>query len=1814
MKPFATHTILSFTTNRIEKIVRYSFIICLLFFFSSTLSATTYYSNNADISNISNWWTNTDGTGSNPTDFTTAGDVFIVQAGHTGCNLNAALTIGSGVTLEVNENLNVEWQSFTINGTLTPAASVIISNTDNLTGSGTVQVTRTNTSEDNFSTQFTGNKSLTNLTIEFIGSSTQYINSFTSYGTLKINNNTTFTSDNWTETNTLIIEPGKTLDLASHAIKVKNTVTNNGTVSGSASDYYGQLSMQSGTSAYTIEGDGTYYNLKLNDTEEFTITGNNSITYYLEITSGTPLTLNCGTTTTITGDMNNAGTITGPTTSGYYARIANSNTVTNTGNIGASSSYIAFSGSISGGTIGSNVLQNSSQTATCSSGTTYYSNNADISNTSNWYTNTDGTGTNPTDFTGADDIFIVQAGHTCTMSSSTTFAGTITVNGTLNPDAAAIISGGTLNGSGTVKVTRTAATADFSSQYTQSTKTLTALTVDYANATGGQTISAVTYSNLVLSNTSGVQTAANNLTVNGTLTISSGSTMAMGTYNLGTPTAITMALSSQITGSGSITLGGDITYTGTGGASTIAPDIILGSSARRIAVPDGSSANDVSLTGNISGTGTFSKSGLGTLQLSGINTNTGLVTAEQGKIVLGSKDAFDGNPWVSIWGGAMLDLQGYSPDGNGRLQLQGTGISNAGALTNTSATAVTYTGPLQLLNYGNDFASIIAHNGSINLSNTSTISNDGNGTYTEITLILGGSTGGTLAGALEDGTKTIHLTKQDAGTWTLTGNNTYTGNTTITDGILQLGAADRISNSSTIVLDGGTFSTGSSSGYNETLGTFQLSSSSTINLGSGVHTLTFANSSAVTWAGTTLSITGWTGTENTSGTAGKIMVDVGGLTSDQLAKVSFTGYDMGGTILGTGELVPLLVPPTITISTTDLSGFTYCENSGPSTSQTYTIEGSNLTDDITITPPVNYEISQDNSTWINSSSTLNLPHTSGDVASTTIYVRLASGLSPGTYNSQIIAHTSTDATQKDISCSGSVSTESLVTLASPSQISAADVEQATSRHILSAFTIASSADDAIITNIDFPTTGTYASADITKFQLWYNSSNDFASATQIGADITSSLTAGTHSFSGLSQTILNGSTGYFWITTNISPSATINNTITVSDISTSDITISGCHSKSGSISTAGTQTIIAATVTTYYSTASGNWDSNTTWSTSGCDGTAASSYPTTTDNVIICNTHTVTANVDITTSGTVTVKSGGALTINDNIEINSEIIVETGGTINWPNTIEIGEHANIYVNGDINAGTKTIIYQDNYIDINAGKIEATGTVSFSQLQSASSTKGGSIKGTSINIGTYGNTTGVDVAFDGETSISTYKGYGYTYFTNGNLNITTYDTENTSSVTENQILGDGGHVNFTNKVFVKNASLQTHITNGNAYFNGGLDNLWTTNTPPSRIIADTVFISNDLKGESNADLFIEAHLVQQNDVIITQNSDGNIYIQKDYISNGYETNFNNTDATFKIEGNSYFDNATGLLNTNGTIVTLGNSYMSGTGTFGANNGPIYVGGFLTIDELQISFQGSGYGYIGNTATAQEFIDAGIYDDNYDASTTIGGTGNHPRNSSNNPDSNEGRYLSIAGGQITDASMLKSVDDAETDGLDIYPEEWLPITLSEFYAVKNTNNTVTLHWKTESEHNNDYFTILRSDNGRDFSPIATINGAGNSNYSISYSHTDIEKCTGITYYKLSQTDFDGTTKHSKIITLYNCKNNVTFTIHDNKITINFMDLHNRYHIMLTDISGKIHFSQSFQNIQEKSIPLPPEKGVYIISTISKKSGIINKKIIR
>jgi hypothetical protein len=102
---------------------------------------------------------------------------------------------------------------------------------------------------------------------------------------------------------------------------------------------------------------------------------------------------------------------------------------------------------------------------------------------------------------------------------------------------------------------------------------------------------------------------------------------------------------------------------------------------------------------------------------------------------------------------------------------------------------------------------------------------------------------------------------------------------------------------------------------------------------------------------------------------------------------------------------------------------------------------------------------------------------------------------------------------------------------------------------------------------------------------------------------------------------------------------------------------------------------------------------------------------------------------------------------------------------------------------------------------------------------------------------------------------------------------------------------------------------------------------------------------------------------------------------------------------------------------------------------------------------------------------------------------------------------------------------------------YPYVWgavvLPIELTNFTASPD-KNVVDLRWETESELNNDFFSLQHSTDGLNFNEIARIPGSGTSTHSIEYKYTDQFASPGINYYRLVQNDLDGTIHYSQVVT--------------------------------------------------------------------------------
>jgi hypothetical protein len=96
---------------------------------------------------------------------------------------------------------------------------------------------------------------------------------------------------------------------------------------------------------------------------------------------------------------------------------------------------------------------------------------------------------------------------------------------------------------------------------------------------------------------------------------------------------------------------------------------------------------------------------------------------------------------------------------------------------------------------------------------------------------------------------------------------------------------------------------------------------------------------------------------------------------------------------------------------------------------------------------------------------------------------------------------------------------------------------------------------------------------------------------------------------------------------------------------------------------------------------------------------------------------------------------------------------------------------------------------------------------------------------------------------------------------------------------------------------------------------------------------------------------------------------------------------------------------------------------------------------------------------------------------------------------------------------------------------YNSSPLPVELVYFRAEKQ-GRSVNLSWATSVEINNGSFTVERSSDGVHFTGIQEIKGQGNSSGLVLYSYQDAAP-QAINYYRLKQTDFNGSITLSSVV---------------------------------------------------------------------------------
>ena len=310
---------------------------------------------------------------------------------------------------------------------------------------------------------------------------------------------------------------------------------------------------------------------------------------------------------------------------------------------------------------------------------------------------------------------------------------------------------------------------------------------------------------------------------NGTVSIAAGGTVAGGNFtNLssGTVTNLGTISSTLLVNQGNVVLGGSINnFQQTSGTNVISGRGTVTGTATI-------SGGLFDLNGGTYSNGLMVLGGTGVLTSSVANPTFNGGLSNNGTVYLSQGVTFNG----TVTNMATFTWQGMI--NNAYVQSAGTNLLTGNA---TITGGVTVNGGVVNLNGNNETTDALNGNGG-------TINNNGGGAST---LTIGmNNGGGTYSGVISNGTGTIALVKNGTGTETLSGNNSYSGGTTINSGTIVAGSSTPLGTGNVVV--NGTFDVGSQS---PTIG--GLSGSGSINMSGGNNeTLTVGvNNASSTFSG-----------------------------------------------------------------------------------------------------------------------------------------------------------------------------------------------------------------------------------------------------------------------------------------------------------------------------------------------------------------------------------------------------------------------------------------------------------------------------------------------------------------------------------------------------------------------------------------------------------------------------------------------------------------------------------------------------------------------------------------------------------------------------------------------------------------------------------------------------------------------------------------------------------------------------------------------------------------------------------------------------
>ncbi|WP_238354632.1 T9SS type A sorting domain-containing protein [Fulvivirga marina] len=589
----------------------------------------------------------------------------------------------------------------------------------------------------------------------------------------------------------------------------------------------------------------------------------------------------------------------------------------------------------------------------------------------------------------------------------------------------------------------------------------------------------------------------------------------------------------------------------------------------------------------------------------------------------------------------------------------------------------------------------------------------------------------------------------------------------------------------------------------------------------------------------------------------------------------------------------------------------------------------------------------------------------------------------------------------------------------------------------------------------------------------------------------------------------------------------------------------------------------AATPTLLYSVSNGDWDDGSTWSGVGYGGAVCDCVPNETAQVNIGNGMTVNLRLDafvndvtidntgtlrytnsnialnMMSDGVFTVNSGGSVDENGQIDADldfeggvgtSQLVVNSGGTFDIDGLYMFGTNAlNISGDGDINLSTSMNLRSSGSVTN-----DLTGTV----------------------------TIGDEISFN--ASNATLINNGTVYITN-DFALTAGNVSNTFNNTGRIDIGgdinlNDGDLTINNSGIINQYGNFTNIDTGSDFNNqGGSTWAWYYVGAYDTDVNTIFSVGGLFEYEGFGDQLVIP--VNYNNLTIdgsgsktlqsNTNVSGILYMAAGYISLG---NFNLTlgnSASVQNGSSSSFiltDGSGVLVQKNLGLGGKTGSVAFPVGLSTTSYTPVALTNVGVADNFSIRICSGIYeegGCSSGTAATEQVLDRTWFISEAvaggsDVTISFGWSSSNELTGFNRSDINiihhDGLMWGVIGSTSASGADPYSASVSGVNSFSPFGIEGgnspLPVELIHFEA-ELINDKVKLAWETASELNNDFFTIEKSTDLKNFGEVDVIPGKGTTNENSKYLTFDHYPIAGVSYYRLKQTDFDGTTSYSRLV---------------------------------------------------------------------------------